>query len=88
MMNWVCRRSLALYSATLAAARQGSGAGAPSIHDLKPQARKTATSVTRRPALDHENLKLALLDRLDHSLMTVHGLVSDWAAVLGRGVTR
>jgi hypothetical protein len=38
--------------------------------------------------LDHENLKLALLDRLDHSLMTVHGLVSDWAAVLGRGVTR
>jgi hypothetical protein len=55
---------------------------------IKPQARKTATSVTRRPALNHEYLMLALLDRLDHSLMTVHGLVSDWAAVVGREVTR
>ena len=46
------------------------------------------TSATRRPASGNQEFELNLVDRLDHSLMAAHGRASDWAAIVGRGVTR
>ena len=51
---------------------------------IKPQARKTASLVVRRPAWDSQDLEPVLNVLFEHCVTADHNLTSDWAEAVGR----